>query len=288
MKKIVFHISLLLAVSIFTSCEIINPPEQVPSYIYIDSFILHGRYDSVGSLSNYITDAWVIVDNEFIGTYELPALIPVLKNGNAKLIIKAGIKENGIAYTRLPYPFYNYIIQNRNFIPKQIDTLTPSVYYLEHGYKMPIYEDFEDANFLFTKTERSNIGLESTDINEQVFEGEYSQIARLTKAGDLFEIESTSFYQLPRGKAIFLELNFKTNILLSVGYIAESTTSTYQHTVLNLNPTDNWKKIYINFGNEIDFESTQYVFKIFVGALKSTSGDTAVVQMDNIKLLYLE
>ena len=272
----------------FTACDIINPSEKIPAYLHIDSFNLKGRYDSVGSLSHSITDVWVIVDNEFIGTFELPANIPILKEGIHKITLKAGIKENGISNTRLPYPFYAGYVANIDLEPNKTDTINPAIYYIASSYKMPLNEDFEDPVFGFKKSDISNIPLESTDQKGFVFEGGYSMLAKMVNKNDIFQIESTVLYPLPRGRAIFMELNYKTNILLKVGYYAVSSSQTYQHLVLNLNPTTTWKKIYINYGGEIDFEPQTYYFTLFIGAFKSTESDTSVIQLDNIKLLYLE
>lgn len=281
-------LAFLSSILSFTACDIINPSEKIPSYLHIDSFDLKGRYDSVGSLSKSITDVWVIVDNEFIGAFELPADIPILKEGIHKITLKAGIKENGISNTRLPYPFYTGFVVNIDLQPDKTDTINPVIYYIESSYKMALHEDFEDPIFEFTKSDISNIPLESTDQKGYVFEGVFSMLAKMLNKNDIFQMESTQLFELPRGRAIFMELNYKSNISLKVGYIAVSSSKTYPHVVLTLNPTDTWKKVYINYGGEIDYEPQTYFFRLFLGAIKYTASDTSVIQFDNIKLLYLE
>jgi len=285
-----FSIIILIFISFlsFTGCNIINPSEKIPAYLHIDSFELRGNYDSSGTLSHSITDVWVVIDNEFIGAFELPADIPVLKEGSHKLILKAGIKENGISNTRLPYPFYAPYISTINLQANKTDTIRPVINYNIGGYKMPFNEDYENPNYAFVKSTESTITPEVTDQKGFVFEGNHSLIARLIKVNDIFQIESIQLYQLPRANAVFLELNYKTNIVIEVGYYAVSASQTYQHLVLSLNPTKTWKKIYINFGGEVSYEPSDYFFRIFLGAIKYTASDTSVVQLDNIKLLYLE
>jgi hypothetical protein len=285
-----FSIIFLFLISFlsFTACDIINPSEKIPSYIHVDSFVLKGNYKTVGTVSQAITDAWVFVDNEYIGTFELPADIPILKTGMHHIFFKAGIKENGISNTRLWYPFYDTIGAYIDLKPNITDTINPIISYNPSGFKMPVNEDFEDPSFQFTKSDNSNINLESTDKKEYVFEGSYSMLAKMYNKYDLLEIIGTELYSLPRNKAIFMELNYKSNIVLKVGYFAYSSAKSYQHLVLNLNPTTTWKKVYVNFGGEIAFEPTTYNLKVFIGAQKTTSTDTSVVQLDNIKLLYLE
>jgi hypothetical protein len=267
-------------------CEMINPSEEVPAYLHIDSFTLVGNRDTVGTLSSNISDAWVWIDNDYMGTYELPVTFPVLKKGFHRVVLKAGIKENGIAATRLWYPFYKYYAADYLFSEKTIDTIRPVIKYLDEGYTIRLNENFESTDILFDKTVVSNIEIKKTNNPSLVCEGKYSLAVKLTKNGDLFEIESSKQYDLPRAKAIFLELNFKTNIGLKVGYYAINTGETVQHLVMTLNPTDKWKKIYVNLGTDIDQEATQNYIKLFFGALKNTDGDTSIIYMDNIKLLY--
>ena len=249
---------------------------------------LKGNYDSIGTLSHSISDVWVIIDNEFIGAFELPANVPVLKEGKHSIRLQAGIKENGISNTRLYYPFYAGYVSTIDLVPGKTDTINPVIYYIDTNYKMPLYEDFEDPSFEFTKSDISNINLENTDQKGFVFEGNNSMMATMYKKNDLFQIESTQLFDLPRSRAIFMELNYKSDIILKVGYYAVSSAKTYSHVVLSLNPTKTWKKVYINYGGEIDFEPTSYIFRLFIGALKTSDYDSSVIQLDNIKLLNLE
>jgi hypothetical protein len=66
------------------SCDIINPEEEVPSFIRIDSFSFKTEYATQGFPSFDIPDAHVYVDNKLIGIYELPAQVPVMKTGRVK------------------------------------------------------------------------------------------------------------------------------------------------------------------------------------------------------------
>ncbi|HEY0262319.1 MAG TPA: hypothetical protein VGB95_04790, partial [Chitinophagales bacterium] len=82
------------------------PNNGIPVYIQIDSMSVQTNQSTQGSASSKITDAWLYVNGEQIGVFELPAKIPVLKSGDLRVSISAGIKDNGIANTRAAYPFY--------------------------------------------------------------------------------------------------------------------------------------------------------------------------------------
>ena len=287
-RKFTFILFIAVLCSFLFSCELINPPEAVPSYIHIDTFHLSGSYDSFGSISHRITDAWVVIDNQVIGVFELPATFPVLASGNHKMIIQAGVIENGISNTRTSYPFYEALILDNYFFEELVvDTINPKIHYKKTNMNLALNEDFESANLDFDQSTSSNAALTRTSEKSLVFEGNYSLEAILEQTNDLLEMVSENAYNIPRGKAVFLEMNYKTDIEFAVGYFALSATNSKQHPVLYLNPSKEWKKVYVNFGTEIAYEGLTDIFKIFVGSINSTT-DTAKIYLDNLKLLWLE
>ena len=73
---------------------------------YIDDFIFNISNNNQGTNSEKITDAWIYVNGNLEGVYELPATIPLHYEGLKNLVIYPGIKRNGIAADRKKYPFY--------------------------------------------------------------------------------------------------------------------------------------------------------------------------------------
>src|SRR5688500_14664775 len=56
------RVCLILILLAFPSCNLINPQEDIPSYIRIDSFHLTTDYPIEGSASHFVTDGWVYAD----------------------------------------------------------------------------------------------------------------------------------------------------------------------------------------------------------------------------------
>ena len=109
-KKIttLFCFSLLLLMDfLYSSCQKTFKAET-PSYLNIEKIDLLISNASQGTVSNKISDAWVFADDNFLGVYEMPATFPVLINGVHSLKIIPGIKDNGIAASRVQYPFYSF------------------------------------------------------------------------------------------------------------------------------------------------------------------------------------
>jgi hypothetical protein len=288
-KKTIFkHLCIWMLAGVLFSCDVINPSEEIPAYIHIDSFTLGGSFDSFGSINHKITDAWVVLDNEVVGVFELPTTFPVLSKGEHKLIIQPGVIENGIRNTRTAYPFYDpLIIDHYNFEAYAIDTINPHIWHKKTNFSLALNEDFESANLDFDQGVNSNVPLQRTNNKADVFEGNYSFEAVLPEKSDLFEMISENIFSIPRGKAVFLEMNYKTDIEFTVGYYALSATNSKQHPVLYLNPSSEWKKVYVNYGTEIAYEELTDVFRLFVGSINTTN-DTAKIYLDNLKLLWLE
>jgi hypothetical protein len=120
-----------------------------------------------------------------------------------------------------------------------------------------------------------------------VFEGEYSGIIHLDNVRILFEALTQEAYLLPlTGEDIYLEMNFKTNISLTVGIFANEYSQAVQSAVLIVNTTDSWKKIYINLTNAINSFPSAIDYNVFIGTLKQDGMAEHVIQIDNLKLIH--
>src|SRR5580693_7824504 len=97
LKAIVIYCLSILVIYLFNSCNLFDPPSAIPSYVHIDSIGFTSYYLTQGSNSHKISDAWVYVDQQLQGVYQLPATFPVLATGSHEIDIKAGIEINGIA-----------------------------------------------------------------------------------------------------------------------------------------------------------------------------------------------
>lgn len=277
--------SLLLTVSCETSEDVI------PSYISVDSVSLSSEYKQ-GTSSHKITDAWVYVNKKLIGAFEMPAKFPVLDEGSSAIVIQPGVKMNGVANTRIPYPFFNQINISADLKPEQVTKLGKLNTTYNSNTIFSWIEDFENNSFSIDTTLRSNIKLVRTNDELKVFKypGEtshYSALAEITNDTDVFECVSHSSYELPQdGTEVFLELNYKTNTPLTIGLFGRTSTQTVQQPVFVLNPNTAWNKIYINLTPTVTNMSSSYDFRVYFSAMKSSDISKAEILLDNIKLLH--
>jgi len=285
LQRIALNLFIIVFIVSFYSCEMMNPEEEIPSYIHIDQFTLNTQSDQ-GSNSSKITDAWVYVDDQIVGAYELPATIPILSEGNHEVMIKAGIKVNGISETRAIYPFYKPYKISLNLIPDSIITINPTItYYSETVFQWK--EAFEDGGVTIENTIFSDTLIEKTSDPLYVFEGNYSGIVHLDANHTVYEGKSITSYDLPSGSnPVFLELNYKTENEVYIGLFANTSTESDDVGILHLNKTDTWKKIYINLLNAINNSTNATDFQVFFRIDKSSDVSNPVILFDNIKLVH--
>ena len=280
-----FVFILFIATAILGSCNLYNPPEQVPSYIHIDKIDL--TTDPLeGSNSSKITDAWVYVDEQLVGCYELPCTFPVLFEGDHQVMIRAGIKVNGISAIRSPYPFYNSFKQLVNLQPGTTITLSPTVTYTSST-TFEFMESFEGSGVIMDTTAASDTTLQRIFLpNTDVFEGNSSGVAYLDQNNTFFECISSLSYVLPKGgKDVFLEFNYKSNHEFVVGVIAMP--PYYQQLAsLTYNASASWNKTYLYLTPNISGASGSTQFKIFIGMQNTSGADDVKLLLDNIKLVY--
>lgn len=278
MRRLINYIPLLIIGLLFFSCKKENIQSTLPAYITIDAFQLTTDYLTQGSNSANITDAWVYINDNLQGVYELPATFPVLKEGAVELKIYAGIKNNGIGATRARYTPYQPYVKTVTLEKQKTLKITPQVTYFSN-IKFPWIEDFESAGTSITYHPASDTIVNKSAID--VFEGTSSGRVFLTSDMIFFEAISPSFTDLPTdGKPIFLEMNFKTNHPLKVGVYAGAT----QIALYGLNTTTTWKKIYFDLTETIATNPGASSINVFFGFAVETSNPE--VYFDNIKLVH--
>ncbi len=284
---------LLIFTPLLFSCNKFEGEQTIPSYIQIDKITLFVTPGSDDTLSSKITDAWVYLDEELIGAFELPAKIPILKKGKHNISIYPGIKMNGITGTRVIYEFYKKINITDSILVEgevlKINSKDTKTYYKEN---LTIWEEnFESSTLKFQKRGNSDTTILQTLNPANFFEGTPTGIVTIDPAHTFFEIETKGEnFILPKSASpVFLEMNYKTNNTIYIGllvYQSSQTIPSAQVSTIALKPTTEWKKIYINFTPDINDYYSASSFKVFIGAYKDEGVSTAEILFDNIKLVH--
>lgn len=283
----------LIMLSIFSGCEIINPEEPIPAYIYVESFDVTTDFATEGSSASKITDVWLFDGGDFLGSFPLPATIPVLQSGQTTLTLKAGIKDNGIAATPDIYPFYEPYVTTLDLKEGQVDTLHPTIGYTANT-KFALIESFESGNHAFNEIRLGSIENKITLSDVDAFEGDYSALVQLDTTHSVVELATgLNIRDLTKtGLKVYLELNYKTDVDVFFGLIGFDDTHPagerlFEHGV---GVKSEWNKIYFNLSsvaNTNDYDFYKVGFQSYIPKEgESFIQNNAKIYLDNIKLLH--
>lgn len=283
-KRLLGITSLSFFIVLQFACNRINPKEDIPAFIRIDSISVNAT-SLQGTSSSNITEAWVYINGQQQGIYDLPVTIPILKTGTFDLDVRGGIKRDGISQTRIRYPFYDAYKQTVTL--NSLDTLTVNPV-LPYFPAITVWEEnFEDPGIKLDKVEGSDTELQITYDDDEVFEGNASGKIVLKDTAQFFTFRTQQDFKFPVGAPVFVELDYKTNADLRLGIYADN----IQFNILYLrskkdaagNPI--WNKIYINLTEYITLNASSTAFDVFLTHTSETT-EEKVFYIDNLKIIY--
>jgi hypothetical protein len=260
--------------------------DLTPSWLVIDSF----DFNSEG-----ISDAWVYMDNIALGVFSLPARIPVLANGPHSFTIYAGIKVNGISATRTRYPFYTRYDAEITLVKNQETNVTPIVSY-KSNIQFELLEDFEDIGIDFEKEIESDTNINIITKNnfpEIVKYGNNCGVIYLSEMDSVYKGVTSTNLNLPRVEEVFVEIDYMNDNSIALGVVAENSGGSAEHSplvILNSQETETmkWKKIYISLKEDVSYELNATSFEIYLLSILDAENSSAVIYLDNIKVLRYE
>lgn len=279
-----------------SACDLINPEEEIPSYLWIAPFEVQTTLATQGSPSAKITEVWVSVDGSFLGAYALPAKIPILQTGNHKIKLEAGIKDNGIGTVPEIYPFYQPLEYNLTLEANKIDSIRPKVTY-KSGIRFAFIENFENNSHVFQTLVTGNESNKMSVTSEGAFEGSGSGLIQLSTQYPAVELATRNTYSdlLAKGAAVYLELNYKAEVPLIVGVIAYKAGNIGAGGQIlysaGFNASENWNKIYFNLTKVVaDSKLDEYQIILKTEIPKNSDGtinrSNARIWLDNVKLVH--
>ena len=313
-RKFTLYAFFVLAVFsvVFASCRKFEGSQTIPAYIHIESIVVDSLTDyfTYGATTSKITDAWVYVDDDPIGCFELPATFPVLKHGPHKVTVYGGIMSNGIAAARATYPFYKpQIYASLNLVEDSIINLQPVLNYypIGGGVEKGWMEDFETANTLLpvAGSDTSIIRINGSEAWHSANSFYSGKIVWPPDSLD-FTVATADEYSFHTGylQYCMVEMDYNCNDAFFVGVMYYKNYQLVKHPLLRIQPTDTvndmpqrWNKIYVNIGPIMNENVTASYFKIYFTSDLSVApvyGEPDYVQankqryyyFDNLKLFY--
>lgn len=262
----------------FISCkkEKLKSPEA--SFLVVDAVSINTTL-AQGSNSHKIVDLWYYVDGQFKGVFPVGNVMPIVAKNNAEITLFAGIKNNGISATRMPYQFYNPVTYILNIEAGKTYTVSPQFEYSSSAI-FAYSQNFDSPGSQFMSVGDSAYQLISDPAKTFGGSGKSVFMSMGNNKPTSKMVQSTPYFLPTSGVPIYLELNYKCNQAITVGVIGGGTE---ERGAITLNSTDDWNKIYIQLTGVVSAQPTYAGYQVYIKATKEV--DTPEIYIDNIKLI---
>lgn len=294
-KHVIYATFLSLFIFIFEGCE--TEKSFIPSYLKIDSILVDAQSIS-GNNIHQISAIQLYQNNTFLGTYPIPAKIPINAEGKIVFSFAPYVKLNGNNSQLGPYLSLKFEDTSLNVNRSSITEITPVFKYRE---KLSVLwqEDFEDVSptlvpVAIAKGDTTFIDYRDFDLagrfkgKSKVFVAKFEKIDSF-KSMDLASF--TTFKKIPvDGTDIYLEFDIKTDLALQVALRRTSSTKGVEFVnYLLINPTKgNWKRFYVDLVYETQGQPNGTTFEIFFLSDKGKDfNGSHEILIDNIRLSHL-
>jgi hypothetical protein len=271
-----------------------DEPERIPSYIKIQPFTANAQGDASW---HKITEGWLYVNGEYLGSYTLPATVPVLAEGKSEVLVFPGVKKNGILATPDIYPVLTrWESKNVVLTPGEDTEVKPAtVYDVATNFPLGIGRgDFDGGSSLLFESRDSDPSTTYSLSTDGAFFGK-CLLMEMDTAHPVIEIASEIAEGLPitGSPEVWLELHYNCDMTFYLYLLASSNGSDEQsQAIYQFNPTENWNKIYLNLTEAIiDSQAKNYRLFFRAGLPKDSSGKytqmTGTIRLDNIRITHL-
>ncbi len=276
--KLALKISLVsFIIILIISCELINPKEKIPAWVHIESIQVAG-----GDSSYSFSDAWVNVDGELVGIYELPTSFPILTTGKHNIIIRAGIKQNGISASRTYYPFMTKYEINATL--NEQETLELDTIFVEKEENLEIWEENFDASGIKFEKPQNSLSDTIIQFNDEGFQDKCGQIT-IDEDRSFFEAYSSDKFIIDKESEIYCELNYKASQGFYIGLVFNYFGGDVeQKTIIYIRKSENWNKMYIELTDYIYAKIGNIVdYQLFIGANLENINEPGIIKIDNFR-----
>lgn len=278
-----------LCITAMLSCNVQPSPEV--AYLEVNSLDVSATATQ-GTSSSKLNTLWVEQNGQQLGAFIPPCRIPLLAGDDQEIRLIPGISINGSYSQRNQYEMLNSKTFNWNLEPYSTIRLGNSgrTFTYNSTYTLRIIEDFDGVGLNFSRAFQSDTTIIIVGDDEGAFEFSGENPNKSGKVVMLpssrAEFRTPEAFELPQqGANVWLEVNYKTDVPLTIGVVANETLQSVQAPVVTLFANENWNKVYVNLVTEVSGYPGAGDFNLFFGAINNTA-DTAEILIDNIKLLY--
>lgn len=232
-----------------------------------------------------IKDLWLFVDDIYEGTFPVPSRIPLFRQETFRLKIYPGIRQYGILSSPEIYTLMDPFQADINTSAQDSIVLSPAFSY--KGNMITFLQEGFETGSIFIFDLDSFPGHTLVRSSSMFREGFFSGSATISAPFNSLEVGSPKLNILKNSwPSAYLELDFKSEIEISLGLITSNGVSSDKKYFFTLRPSMEWKKVYIPLTailNAINNESVQLALKTMFSATTSTVS----FHIDNIRIIGL-
>ena len=177
-----------------------------------------------------------------------------------------------------------------SFLAAQTESLSFTVQFNDTPLREALAELKSQHDIKLAYDDRALTDIRITNDPTEVFEGNGSGIISFSTTDLFFEVKTNelTFNNFPKaGKPVYLELDYKSNEVLTLGIYHNNTSSAgVKAEYYNLLPTgDVWKKTYMDITNIVSEQLSATEYDIYLEVAKNKSSQPLVF-VDNIKVIF--
>lgn len=228
---------------------------------------------------------YALINDNSIGTYQVPATVPILYEGTHSVEARPMIKwfaREGLH----PYSMMKNYVQTINFTKLGVDTLKP-VFEYQDKIQFEWLEDFNDNDASMSVRFGTIDTFYVENVLEESRDGTPYMKIPMGSGESFFEIESKDLFEIPDdGREVILEIDYKTNVPFTIGLYATSPSQVIAlPSVTPFTTNGVWQKGYVYLTDEVFNQGKDTRFRVFFRSANATV-DNPIIYIDNLKLLY--
>jgi len=283
-----------ISVLILLSLMLLSCAKKQPevAWLKIDKWILNSNPNAEnpqGEMSHDLSQVFVNMDGQSLGTYELPAKIPIIGEGTHDFVILPGVINNGISATKKRYPFLEQYRGEVTLIKNDTVLLNPTTQYFNSINFL--IEDFESPSMQLDVAVESTATLgRSDDPAILTWGNKYGEII-LNETASNISFATTFNTVLPKlGSEVYLEFDYLNTNSMLTNIISLGNDNFFEDPYILINPQVEgeavWKHIYLDLKEIISYRQTTPVNEASFQFVLDEGFTSTYFYIDNIKLVY--
>lgn len=281
-----------------SSCNTFDPPLTEPMYGHIDSIHFTVTADSQGSASHSIPYAWVYLDDNPVGAFQMPCTFPMIAtNGTHTIEVYPAVTPVGANLPASIDPFYQFYSISLNMQQGNTYKLKPTSTYF-NWVQFPYLESFDNdggignypryiVNYYGSSaTERTNTSM--VIIGGKLGYQGYSGMVVVNQQNNYYcgstwppkTLSSATSSNTP----VYLEFNYRATAEFTVGMF-ELDTTVQSSPIAVVYPTATWQKMYVSLNNTIYPSFQAGGQSIYFNIVWDGVSAADTLLLDNIKIL---